>query len=229
MVWAGALAGIAFRVLLGRRAALALHARLHRARLGRGVLPEGHPRQRRVAVVTLLAVGGLLYSVGGVVYALKRPNPSPRWFGFHEVFHALTLARVRRALHRRVDRDLPLLGLTRPGRARPARAGPWARTGRPAPSPRAARRATPRRACRPAARTRPAPPTATARRRPRPGCRAPAARAGAAGSSPAPTRCVNSSRGVAAVDAPRHLAAEAVLGLAGDRDPAVPGVLAEAP
>ena len=29
--------------------------------------------------------------VGGVVYALKRPNPSPTWFGFHEVFHALTL------------------------------------------------------------------------------------------------------------------------------------------
>ena len=44
------------------------------------------------AVVTLLAVGGLLYSVGAVVYAIKRPNPSPRWFGFHEVFHALTLA-----------------------------------------------------------------------------------------------------------------------------------------
>ena len=43
------------------------------------------------AVVSLLAVGGVLYSVGGVVYALKRPNPSPRWFGFHEVFHALTL------------------------------------------------------------------------------------------------------------------------------------------
>jgi hemolysin III len=43
------------------------------------------------AVVILLAVGGLCYSVGGVVYALKRPNPSPEWFGFHEVFHAFTL------------------------------------------------------------------------------------------------------------------------------------------
>ncbi len=29
--------------------------------------------------------------MGGVVYGLKRPNPSPRWFGFHEVFHAFTL------------------------------------------------------------------------------------------------------------------------------------------
>ena len=44
-----------------------------------------------VAVVTLLAVGGLLYTVGGIVYGLQRPNPSPAWFGFHEVFHALTI------------------------------------------------------------------------------------------------------------------------------------------
>jgi hemolysin III len=45
-----------------------------------------------VALLTLIVVGGLLYTVGGVVYALKRPNPSPRWFGFHEVFHAFTVA-----------------------------------------------------------------------------------------------------------------------------------------
>lgn len=42
-------------------------------------------------VVALLAVGGLLYSGGAVVYALKRPDPSPRWFGFHEIFHACTV------------------------------------------------------------------------------------------------------------------------------------------
>jgi hemolysin III len=44
------------------------------------------------AVVTLIAVGGGLYSIGAVVYATKRPNPSPRWFGFHEIFHAFTVA-----------------------------------------------------------------------------------------------------------------------------------------
>ncbi len=44
-----------------------------------------------VAVITLMIIGGVLYSLGGVVYGLKRPNPSPRWFGFHEVFHAFTL------------------------------------------------------------------------------------------------------------------------------------------
>ncbi|MGB3953987.1 MAG: hemolysin III family protein [Brooklawnia sp.] len=42
-------------------------------------------------VVVLLIVGGLFYSLGAVVYALKRPNPSPEWFGFHEVFHAGTI------------------------------------------------------------------------------------------------------------------------------------------
>ena len=44
-----------------------------------------------VAVLVLLAAGGLLYTVGGVVYGTKRPNPSPKWFGFHEVFHSLTV------------------------------------------------------------------------------------------------------------------------------------------
>jgi len=43
------------------------------------------------AVVILLMSGGLAYSLGGVVYALKRPNPWPTWFGFHEIFHALTV------------------------------------------------------------------------------------------------------------------------------------------
>lgn len=40
----------------------------------------------------LLWSGGGLYSVGAVVYAAKRPNPWPRAFGFHEVFHALVAA-----------------------------------------------------------------------------------------------------------------------------------------
>ena len=45
-----------------------------------------------VAVLVLLAAGGQLYTYGAIVYARKRPNPSPAWFGFHEVFHACTLA-----------------------------------------------------------------------------------------------------------------------------------------
>ncbi|MBP2649105.1 MAG: hemolysin family channel protein [Gemmatimonadetes bacterium] len=39
----------------------------------------------------LIVVGGIAYTVGAVVYAVKRPNPWPQTFGYHEVFHALTL------------------------------------------------------------------------------------------------------------------------------------------
>ena len=44
-----------------------------------------------VAPLVLLAVGGLLYTLGAIVYATKRPNPWPSTFGFHEVFHALVI------------------------------------------------------------------------------------------------------------------------------------------
>jgi len=44
-----------------------------------------------VLVLALVLAGGILYSLGALVYVLKRPNPWPRWFGFHEVFHAMTV------------------------------------------------------------------------------------------------------------------------------------------
>ena len=44
-----------------------------------------------VAVMVLVGAGGVLYTLGGIVYGTKRPNPSPRWFGFHEVFHTFTI------------------------------------------------------------------------------------------------------------------------------------------
>ena len=43
-----------------------------------------------IAVFVLILSGGLLYTAGGIIYALKRPNFSRNWFGFHEFFHALT-------------------------------------------------------------------------------------------------------------------------------------------
>ncbi|MFI8851363.1 hemolysin III family protein [Streptomyces sp. NPDC053499] len=49
-------------------------------------------RKGGIAVLVCVIVGGVLYSAGGVIYGIKRPNPSPRWFGFHEVFHSFTLA-----------------------------------------------------------------------------------------------------------------------------------------
>lgn len=42
--------------------------------------------------VAMLAGGGMLYTVGAFVYARRWPNPSPRWFGYHEVFHAFVVA-----------------------------------------------------------------------------------------------------------------------------------------
>jgi hemolysin III len=45
-----------------------------------------------VAAVVLAIVGGGLYTAGGVVYATRRPDPFPAVFGFHEVFHLLTVA-----------------------------------------------------------------------------------------------------------------------------------------
>jgi hemolysin III len=45
-----------------------------------------------VAIFILILTGGLLYSAGGIIYALKKPNFSISWFGFHELFHALTAA-----------------------------------------------------------------------------------------------------------------------------------------
>jgi hemolysin III len=46
------------------------------------------------AVVALLLGGGVLYTVGATVVGLRRPDPSPTWFGYHEVFHLLVIAAV---------------------------------------------------------------------------------------------------------------------------------------
>jgi hemolysin III len=43
-------------------------------------------------VFVLTLAGGAIYSAGAVVYGLKRPNPVPSWFGFHELFHTCTIA-----------------------------------------------------------------------------------------------------------------------------------------
>jgi hemolysin III len=97
LVWAGAALGVV-REIVWVRAPKALVAALYVA-LGWVVLPV-LPALRALlggAGVALLAAGGLLYSAGAVVYATRRPDPFPRVFGYHEVFHALTIAAA--ALH----------------------------------------------------------------------------------------------------------------------------------
>lgn len=45
-----------------------------------------------IAVFSLIVAGGLFYTVGGIVYGIKKPNFNIDWFGFHELFHAFTAA-----------------------------------------------------------------------------------------------------------------------------------------
>jgi hemolysin III len=45
-----------------------------------------------VAGMALLAGGGVLYTAGAIVYALRRPDPAPAVFGYHEIFHVLVIA-----------------------------------------------------------------------------------------------------------------------------------------
>jgi hypothetical protein len=86
--------------------------------------------QANVAMMVLVIVGGLLYTGGAVCYALKKPNPWPGHFGFHEIFHVCTvlaflchwtacllIALTRRALARRVRRRDVSLGAPSRGSA----------------------------------------------------------------------------------------------------------------
>ncbi|MBN9612417.1 MAG: hemolysin III family protein [Actinobacteria bacterium] len=90
LVWVGALLGIGFRVFwIG--APRWLYVPLY-VLLGWGAIMfivdifNANP-----ATMILVIIGGLLYTLGSVVYGLKRPNPLPGVFGFHEIFHALTV------------------------------------------------------------------------------------------------------------------------------------------
>ncbi len=92
LAWGGAALGILFRVFW-THAPRWLYTPIYIALGWAAVLfADDFARNAGVAVLVLLAVGGVIYTVGGVIYALERPNPHPAWFGFHEVFHSLTIA-----------------------------------------------------------------------------------------------------------------------------------------
>jgi hemolysin III len=97
IVWAGAAAGVALQFVPGRRqrwlTALPYVALgwVAVAALGQMVDHLG------VGTTLLVAAGGVLYTLGAVVYAFRRPDPAPAVFGYHEVFHALVIAGA--ALH----------------------------------------------------------------------------------------------------------------------------------
>ena len=90
IVWSGAVAGVAFRVLwVGAPRWLYVPVYVALGWVAVAYLPQF--ADAGPAVLALVVAGGLLYTAGGIVYGLRRPDPSPRWFGFHEVFHALTV------------------------------------------------------------------------------------------------------------------------------------------
>jgi hemolysin III len=91
VVWTGAVLGVLFRVFW-TDAPRWLYVPIYMALGWAAVFYFGDFVQNAsTAVLVLIAAGGLLYTLGGVVYGVRRPNPSPRWFGFHEVFHTLTI------------------------------------------------------------------------------------------------------------------------------------------
>jgi len=90
IIWSGAVAGVAFR-LLWLNAPRWLYTPVYIA-LGLAAvfyIPDFWSVNPAIAV--LVMAGGAAYIAGAVIYALKRPNPSVNWFGFHEIFHAFTL------------------------------------------------------------------------------------------------------------------------------------------
>jgi hemolysin III len=94
IVWAGAAAAIALKFAwVAAPKWLAAVTGLALGWAGVVAMPEV-ARKEGITAVVLLGAGGLAYTAGAIVYALRRPDPVPRVFGYHELFHALTLVAV---------------------------------------------------------------------------------------------------------------------------------------
>ncbi|MCD9196987.1 PAQR family membrane homeostasis protein TrhA [Aeromicrobium wangtongii] len=92
LVWSGALLGVAFKIFwIG--APRWLYVPLYLVLGWAAVLyfPE-FVENSSTAVMVMLVGGGVLYTLGAIVYGFKWPDPSPTYFGFHEIFHAFTIA-----------------------------------------------------------------------------------------------------------------------------------------
>jgi hemolysin III len=94
IVWAGAGAAIIFKFAwVGAPKWLAAATGLALGWVGVVAFPKLASTLDPAAVV-LLGVGGLIYTAGAVVYVRRKPNPAPAVFGYHEVFHAMTIVAV---------------------------------------------------------------------------------------------------------------------------------------
>jgi len=91
VVWAGALAGVLMKLVwIDAPKALVAVTYIMLGWVAVAAFPDMIERLG-VTASTLVAVGGLLYTLGALVYAFQRPNPAPSVFGYHEVFHALVI------------------------------------------------------------------------------------------------------------------------------------------
>jgi len=91
VVWTGAALAIATKLCwVGAPKWLSVVYAITLGWVGVAALPQLED-SAGVAAVALLAAGGIAYTVGAIVYGLKRPDPFPRVFGYHEIFHAFTL------------------------------------------------------------------------------------------------------------------------------------------
>ncbi|HEY2142209.1 MAG TPA: hemolysin III family protein [Solirubrobacteraceae bacterium] len=97
VLWAGALGGVFFKLAWIDAPKWLLAAIYVALGLVSAAIFGQLPTAIGWLAVAGLAVGGLLYTIGAVVYASGRPNPWPRVFGYHEVFHALVI--VAAGLH----------------------------------------------------------------------------------------------------------------------------------
>ena len=90
LVWAGTLIGIGFRVFW-ISAPRWLYVPIYVALGWAAVAYVVDLLHANVAMMILVLIGGLLYTIGAVIYGMKLPNPFPGRFGFHEIFHTLTV------------------------------------------------------------------------------------------------------------------------------------------
>lgn len=90
VIWVGALLGIAFRIFW-LHAPRWLYVPIYLALGWAAVAFLPQIWMANAATAILIGVGGLAYTVGAVIYGMKRPNPFPGRFGFHEIFHFCTL------------------------------------------------------------------------------------------------------------------------------------------